>query len=365
MSKKSILNLVEIKTPCAESWDEMRGNDTVRFCSHCVKDVHDISQMTRADAEQLIAKSGGNLCVRYTRRPDGKIKTVARKSRQIPRQAKIAASVLSATLSLAAASYAQGGISLPPLTKTVKTKSKNQKPITQTSNQTMIQKSANQTENQKPVNQASASQKPANQKPVNQTPAGQTGVSQIAFTIFDRAGAFVPRAAVRLINEDSKEKFVAASNDEGVARFDLLPAGDYEITVKMPGFAELTKKVKIAPDIVSNIDLTLDAEIQMLMGESIIITFENPLINAISANDMKLLKTLAAGGADLNAREKSYDDFTALHFAAARGHLRAVKILLEAGADPNLTDKSGETAFQKTASDEIKQLLVLYGAKSN
>jgi ankyrin repeat protein len=43
--------------------------------------------------------------------------------------------------------------------------------------------------------------------------------------------------------------------------------------------------------------------------------------------------------------------------------LEIVKLLLEAGANPNLKDDDGETAMMKTDSEEIKNLLKQYGAK--
>lgn len=43
--------------------------------------------------------------------------------------------------------------------------------------------------------------------------------------------------------------------------------------------------------------------------------------------------------------ERDFDgDRTAMHWACARGHTRCVDLLLAAGADPELTDKSGRTA---------------------
>lgn len=36
-------------------------------------------------------------------------------------------------------------------------------------------------------------------------------------------------------------------------------------------------------------------------------------------------------------RRKTFEGFSALHFAAHRGHWKIVQILLEAGADPNAT----------------------------
>ena len=65
-----ILDRVQVKSPCTEDWNEMVGNDEVRFCSHCSQHVHNLSAMTRREAEALVLKSNGNLCIRYLRRPE-------------------------------------------------------------------------------------------------------------------------------------------------------------------------------------------------------------------------------------------------------------------------------------------------------
>ena len=73
MSKKSLLDAVEVKSPCSQSWSEMRGNDRIRFCDHCAKDAHNLSRFTRKDARRLVKQSNGAICVRYVRRLDGRI----------------------------------------------------------------------------------------------------------------------------------------------------------------------------------------------------------------------------------------------------------------------------------------------------
>jgi len=46
-----------------------------RHCALCQRSVHDLSALTRAEAEALLAQSGGGLCVRVVRDPEGRIVT--------------------------------------------------------------------------------------------------------------------------------------------------------------------------------------------------------------------------------------------------------------------------------------------------
>jgi hypothetical protein len=53
----------------------MVGNERVKFCGQCSLNVYNLSSMTRAEAEHLIASTEGRLCVRFYRRRDGSIIT--------------------------------------------------------------------------------------------------------------------------------------------------------------------------------------------------------------------------------------------------------------------------------------------------
>jgi hypothetical protein len=69
------LDHVRIAAPCKADWEQMIGTDRVRFCGQCNLNVYNLSSMTRAQAESLIAQTEGRLCVRFYRRTDGSILT--------------------------------------------------------------------------------------------------------------------------------------------------------------------------------------------------------------------------------------------------------------------------------------------------
>ena len=69
------LDHVRIAAPCSADWDSMFGNERVRFCAQCKLNVYNLSEMTKADAEVLIARAEDRLCIRYYRRRDGSIMT--------------------------------------------------------------------------------------------------------------------------------------------------------------------------------------------------------------------------------------------------------------------------------------------------
>ena len=72
----------------------------VRYCSPCLHEVYNLSEMTMQEAEELISRHEGILCVRYYQRLDGTVMTrecpigVAKAQRSFRRGIAILASVL-------------------------------------------------------------------------------------------------------------------------------------------------------------------------------------------------------------------------------------------------------------------------------
>lgn len=71
-----LLDSVRVASPCDVRWEDMTGNDRRRHCTECDLDVHNISEMSRDDAEHLLSTlSEGRVCARFYRRVDGTILT--------------------------------------------------------------------------------------------------------------------------------------------------------------------------------------------------------------------------------------------------------------------------------------------------
>ena len=75
---------------------------------------------------------------------------------------------------------------------------------------------------------------------------------------------------------------------------------------------------------------------------------EGPLEEAVEANDSAMLKFLIEKGLNVNIK-RGAKRVTALHVAAARGRMECAKVLIQAGAQINLTDRSGRTALHIAA----------------
>jgi len=74
MSTDSKLHL-RIASPCKAPWENMDGDDRVRFCRECNRNVYNLTAMTEREAKRVVAEREGRLCVRFYQRRDGTVLT--------------------------------------------------------------------------------------------------------------------------------------------------------------------------------------------------------------------------------------------------------------------------------------------------
>lgn len=114
-----VLDNIRVASPCPVEWKDMTGDDRIRACSACDKNVYNLSSMTRDEAEALIVERNGNLCVRYFQRKDGTIMLAdcvigaGRKTRRRVIAAGAATLLASAGIGLAARTHERHHCSAP------------------------------------------------------------------------------------------------------------------------------------------------------------------------------------------------------------------------------------------------------------
>lgn len=70
----SVLDRICIAMPCSMDWDSMQGNDEVRLCGGCNKNVYNISAMSKQRAEKILSNTE-KPCLHIIRKQDGSIVT--------------------------------------------------------------------------------------------------------------------------------------------------------------------------------------------------------------------------------------------------------------------------------------------------
>ena len=76
MNTRHSLDVIEVRTPCPANWDQMKGDGQTRFCQGCQKHVHNLSAMSSDEAERLVCRTAGRLCVRFERDTAGHVVTL-------------------------------------------------------------------------------------------------------------------------------------------------------------------------------------------------------------------------------------------------------------------------------------------------
>jgi hypothetical protein len=66
---------LHIAEPCPEDWQAMAGDARARWCGRCELAVTDLSELRQPEAEALLARRDGRVCVRATSDAAGEVVT--------------------------------------------------------------------------------------------------------------------------------------------------------------------------------------------------------------------------------------------------------------------------------------------------
>ncbi|MFT3743361.1 MAG: ankyrin repeat domain-containing protein [Pyrinomonadaceae bacterium] len=344
MSKKSFIDSVKVGSPCSESWDEMTGTDVVRFCSHCAKDVNNLSEMTRKEATRLVRRSNGDLCIRYIADPRTKRPMFAGHLLQITRRVPgVTAGVMSASLALASQALAQSESVPTP-------------------------------ENRPPVQREDSQPSP---KLEERTEAR----GRISGTVVDPLKAVIPSAKVKMMSIDGTVE--TSSNEEGKYAFDNVKPGNYRIEISSPGFVTTVRQITVsgsekadeeaAMDVEGpNVSVEVKADVELNIasvgfgGAMAAVEYTSELSKAVADEDVDAVRQLIGKGANVNAKEDSYSKITPLFIAVETGNVEIVQLLLDSGAKINQRDKEKQTPIMRLDNDatpELVEILLRFGAK--
>lgn len=210
------LDRIRIATPCPVSWEQMTGTKRVRYCSHCRLNVYNVSELSRAEAELLVASTEKRICARLYRRADGTVITkdcpvgLAALTKKLSRKAT---AVLATVIGFSAVVFGQ---------------------------KSSVQLS---------------SSCPQQTKITSQNVLDKGAI--LVGTVFDQNGAVIVGAEIRIKSSDAQLKRKTASNDEGKFRFPTLPEGSYSLLIKAPGFTKHEIRLRLEKSKQTNADVVL------------------------------------------------------------------------------------------------------------
>lgn len=253
MKHSASIDRLSIATPCPVDWEQMTGDNRVRFCGHCQLNVYNISELSRVEAEALIASTEGRICARLFQRADGSVLTkdcpVGLQALRM-RMSKRAAAVFAALVSISSAAFGQQA-------------SSKQEKTTCTPQTKITSKTA-------PSDQAATS---------------------VSGTVLDVSGAVVPGARLLLSKEGTHETTNSTTNDKGTFQFDSLADGNYSLKIEASGFKSLAvTNVVVEKSRLLNIDLVLEfsglVEIMGVVADETLIDTSGPSNKMIFSGEL-------------------------------------------------------------------------------
>jgi hypothetical protein len=206
MKPSDRLDHLRVASPCPTSWNQMAGDDRVRFCDLCNLHVYNIARLSRKEAEALISNTEGRICARLYRRSDGTIltKDCPVGLRAIRRSiARVAGAVFATIMSLVSTASGQK--------QPAKDQSSRGQQVTVT--------------------------------------RSQHDPGSIYGTLIDQNGATVSGARIKLTFKADGTTTLSDTGDDATFQIHGLKGGIYELSIECPGF-----------DKIKNIEITLAAD---------------------------------------------------------------------------------------------------------
>ena len=350
---------LQVSEPCSAEWGSMSGDDRVRFCTHCRKHVHNLSEFTPREALDLVLRTGGRLCLSIERGARGvpRTRALAKPLYQIGRRvSRLAAGAFGAALTLCSAAQARAQESTPEPARQVATAPADAAP-------------------------AEVQTEPA--------PLQNTQITELSLGEHRERPMLMGRV---LLAPSEPLVRAAMSNDlEAVKRLLLFEGADVNVLDKsygttalahafMNGNREMMRELLWRGARV-NVRLAYRQTVLMRLREGTPVEAvrdlldagakvnlrdedgDTALMSAAEAGRAEIVELLLKAGAKINGWNE--EGRTALMKAAAAGSADVVRLLLQAGADHSLRDNEGHTALwhaRDSESDDAAALLLAYGA---
>ena len=195
-NQADLLNSLRIASPCHIGWERMQGDDRIRFCDSCQRNVYNFADLTSDEINSLLQQTEGGICGKLYRRADGTILT-----RDCPvglrairrRVARFAGAVLATLLSVFSVSFSQ-----------------------------------------RPGYNRSTPQRV--ELKIDRSKTDKEKIGRFSGVVVDINGSVITNAEVSLRNPASNKKRVVFTDDSGVFTFTDVKDGRYMFKVSASGF---------------------------------------------------------------------------------------------------------------------------------
>src|SRR5262245_48371409 len=161
--------------------------------------------------------------------------------------------------------------------------------------------------------------------------------------VTDVSGAVLPGVTVTMVHKGTSATFTKLTDETGEFTFTFLPAGNYTVTLELPGF-----KTHVSTDFVLGAAQNVRRSFSLELGgvsEKVTVTGEAPLVNTVTAQQRSDYSTMQVNELPLQNR-----DFTSLFNSSASVTSSGTNIRMSGmgGAGTRMTvDGTEATAFSE------------------
>jgi hypothetical protein len=331
----------------------MVGDDRARFCAHCRKHVHNLSEFTPREALDLVLRSGGRLCLSIERDPRGVPRTreLVEPLYQIGRRAsRLAAGAFGAALTLCSAAATRAQEAVPEPARPAVTSPAAAADAGTVSNQTVTELPP-EGQRERPMLRGLVVLMPS--EPLVRAAMNNDLEAVKQLLLFKGVDVNV---LDRNLGTNALSHAFASSNREMLR--ELLWRGA-RVNARLAYRQTALMHLREGTTVEAVRDL-LDAGAKVNLRDE---DGDTALMVAAGQGRADVVELLLKAGAKVNVRND--EGRTALMNAAGSGSADAVRALLQAGADHSLRDSEGHTALQHARdndADETAALLLAYGA---
>ncbi|HYY72829.1 MAG TPA: TonB-dependent receptor [Candidatus Bathyarchaeia archaeon] len=150
-------------------------------------------------------------------------------------------------------------------------------------------------------------------------PQATAAQAQLNGVVRDQSGGAVPNASITLREVDTNSIYTAASNEDGLYTFAIVPPGRYELTAEGRGFGKYTQTgMVLTVAQIATIDITLKVA---QAGEKVVVTSETPVIEPTRTEISQVVDTQQINALPISGR--LFTDFALLSPNVSVGHTSA------------------------------------------
>ena len=178
-------------------------------------------------------------------------------------------------------------------------------------------------------------------------------------TVTDASGAVVPNAKVKVVNLDTGLEREALTNEKGLYRVQLLPVGNYQVTVTLTGFnAFVQSGITLSAGQAATVDVALktgavNSEVSIIADSPIADVSRVELGRTINENEVKNLPLPSRNPYNFGLLQPGVNGFENVEFGVPRFNANGYKSRINYQLDGNTNTQKDRAGLRLTPISEV------------